>query len=125
MHQRNVTAFLEHLPHDELNELTSMCSVHFAAYHDFLHSSNKLIRSAAWRIPLVVSEGGYMAERVRNHRMGMVCDPSDPESISAAIDSALSMDRCHRGWDEYADANSLEALRSSLRPCGLRATIHA
>ena len=123
--QSNVTAFLEHLPHDELNEVTSMCSVHFAAYHDFLHSSNKLIRSAVWRIPLVVSEGGYMAESVRNHRMGMVCDPSDRESISAAIDNALSMDRGHRGWDEYADANSLEALRSALRPCGLRDAIHA
>ncbi len=121
----NVTCFFEYLPHEELNTLTAMCDIQFAAYHDFLHSSNKLIRSAVWRIPLVVSEGGYMAEIVRNHRMGMVCDPSDPESISAAIDNALSMDRGHRGWDEYADANSLEALRSALRPCGLRDAIHA
>jgi glycosyltransferase involved in cell wall biosynthesis len=123
--QTNVTAFLEHLPHDELNELTAMCSVHFAAYHDFLHSSNKLIRAAAWRIPLVVSDGGYMAECVRSHRMGVVSDPSDLDAISAAIDSALSMDRAHRGWDDYAKANSLEALRAALKPCGLRAPLHA
>lgn len=123
--QPNVTAFLEHLPHDELNELTSMCAVHFAAYHDFLHSSNKLIRSAVWRIPLVVSEGGYMAECVRNHRLGMVCDPFDPESISAAIDASLGMGREHQGWNEYAEANSLDALRSALKPCGLKGTIHA
>lgn len=123
--QPNVTTFLEHLPHDELNELTSMCAVHFAAYHDFLHSSNKLIRSAAWRIPLVVSEGGYMAECVRTHRMGTVCNPADPGSISAAIDACLAMDRGHGGWDEYAEANSLEALRAALAPCGLEATIHA
>jgi len=123
--QPNVTAFLEHLPHEELNELTAMCSVHFAAYHDFLHSSNKLIRAAAWRIPLVVSEGGYMAECVRSHRMGVVCDPSDPDSISTAIDDALAMGRAHRGWEAYAEANSLEALRAALRPCGIRSTIHA
>lgn len=123
--QPNVTAFLEHLPHDELNALTAMCSVHFAAYHDFLHSSNKLIRAAAWRIPLVVSDGGYMAECVRSHRMGVVCDPLDTSAISAAIDCALSMDRDHRGWDDYAEANSLEALKSALRQCGIRGAIRA
>lgn len=123
--QTNVTAYLEHLPHDELNELTAMCSVHFAAYHGFLHSSNKLIRSAAWRIPLVVSEGGYMSECVRNHHMGVVCNPSNPNAISAAIDDALSLDRDHRGWDAYAEANSLDALRTALRPCGIRGAIHA
>jgi glycosyltransferase involved in cell wall biosynthesis len=123
--QTNVTAFLEHLPHDELNELTAMCSVHFAAYRDFLHSSNKLIRSAAWRIPLVVSEEGYMAECVRNHRMGVVCDPLNLKALSAAIDDALSLDRNHGGWAEYAHANSLEALRTALRPCVIGATIRA
>lgn len=123
--QTNVTAFLEHLPHDELNELTAMCSVHFAAYHDFLHSSNKLIRAAAWRIPLVVSDGGYMAECVKTHHMGVVCNPSDAYAISAAIDDALVLDRGHRGWDAYAEANSLDALRTALRPCGIRGAIHA
>lgn len=123
--QTNVTAFLEHLPHDELNELTAMCSVHFAAYHDFLHSSNKLIRAAAWRIPLVVSDSGYMAECVKTHHMGVVCNPSDAYAISAAIDHALVLDRDHRGWDEYAESNSLDALRTALRPCGIRGAIHA
>jgi glycosyltransferase involved in cell wall biosynthesis len=121
----NVTAFLQHLPHGELNELTAMCSVHFAAYHDFLHSSNKLIRAAAWRIPLVVSDGGYMAECVRTHNMGVVCNPSDSQAISVAIDNALLLDRDHRGWEAYAEANSLEALRTALRPCGISGAIHA
>lgn len=124
MRQPNVTAFLEHLPHDELNELTAMCSIHFAAYHDFLHSSNKLIRSATWQKPLVVAKDGYMAECVERYRLGVTCNPTESNSISAAIEQALAMNRNHCGWQAYAEANSLAALRTALRPCGIRASFH-
>lgn len=112
----NVTCFFEYLPHEELNTLTAMCAVQFAAYNHFLHSSNKLVRACTYRTPLVVANSGCMGEMVTQHRMGMTCDPTSVDSIEAAIALALRTDRREADWQGYLASNSMASLRRALIP---------
>jgi len=112
----NVTCIFEYLPHDELNTLTSMCAVQFAAYDQFLHSSNKMVRACVYRTPLVVADMGCMGEMVTQHRLGQTCDPTNIASIEAAIDRCLGTDHTVADWDGYLASNSLESLRRALIP---------
>ena len=112
----NVTCFFEYLPHEELNTLTAMCTVQFAAYSRFLHSSNKIVRACVYRTPLVVADQGCMAEVVTQHRLGKTCDPADRGSIDTAISQCLAMDLSNADWDGYFEANSLPSLRRALAP---------
>lgn len=112
----NVTCFFEYLPHEELNTLTSMCAVQFAAYNRFLHSSNKLVRACIYRTPLVVANVGCMGEMVTQHRMGTTCDPTSVDSIEAAIRRALEINHTAADWEGYLASNSMDSLRRALTP---------
>jgi len=112
----NVTCFFEYLPHEELNTLTAMCTVQFAAYSRFLHSSNKIVRACAYRTPLVVASLGCMGDVVAQHRLGQTCDPADVGSIDTAIARCVSMDLATADWAGYLAFNSLASLRRALAP---------
>ena len=112
----NVTCFYEYLPHEELNTLTAMCGIQFAAYRRFLHSSNKIVRACVYRTPLVVAAAGCMGEMVTQYRLGETCDPANVDSIEAAIARSLMIEQKAADWDGYLAANSLESLRRSLTP---------
>lgn len=112
----NVTCFFEYLPHEELNTLTAMCAVQFAAYNQFLHSSNKLVRACIYRTPLVVASSGCMGEMVSQHRMGATCDPTSVASIEAAIARALEINHTAADWEGYLASNSMDSLRRALTP---------
>jgi glycosyltransferase involved in cell wall biosynthesis len=115
-HMENVTCFFEYLPHEELNTLTAMCAVQFAAYNRFLHSSNKLVRACIYRTPLVVAHAGCMGEMVTQHRMGTTCDPTSIDSIESAIARALGINRTAADWEGYLASNSMANLRRALTP---------
>ena len=115
-HMENVTCFLEYLPHEELNTLTAMCAVQFAAYNRFLHSSNKLVRACIYRTPLVVADAGYMGEMVTQHRIGATCDPTSGDSIESAVARVLGIDHTAADWKGYLASNSLDGLRRALVP---------
>jgi glycosyltransferase involved in cell wall biosynthesis len=115
-HMENVTCFLEYLPHEELNTLTAMCAIQFAAYSRFLHSSNKMVRACVYHTPLVVADVGCMGEMVSQYRFGETCDPANVASIEAAIARSLMIDQKAANWDGYLASNSLESLRRSLIP---------
>jgi len=112
----NVTCFFEYLPHEELNTLTAMCTVQFAAYSRFLHSSNKIVRACVYRTPLVVAATGCMGDVVSKHRLGQTCDPSNVGSIDAAIAHCLTMKPTTADWEGYLASNSLASLRRALAP---------
>lgn len=112
----NVSCIFEYLPHGELNALSSMCAVQFAAYVRFLHSSNKLVRASAYRTPLVVAELGCMGENVARFGIGQCCDPENATSVDAAIARSLAMDLTAPDWDGCLADNSFLSLRESLVP---------
>lgn len=113
----NVTWFMDRLPHEELNQLTAMSDVHYAVYKDFLHSSNKLIRACENRRPLVVADGGYMAEIVHRYGIGRVCDPTaGVGAIETAMAAAMHGDWSSADWEGYEQQNALSRLPSALMP---------
>jgi glycosyltransferase involved in cell wall biosynthesis len=112
----NVTCFFEYLPHEELNTLTAMCTVQFAAYSRFLHSSNKIVRACVYQTPLVVANQGCMGDVVAQHRLGQTCDPADIGAIDTAISRCISMDLTTADWEGYLASNSLASLRRALAP---------
>jgi glycosyltransferase involved in cell wall biosynthesis len=112
----NVTWFRERIDHAELNELTSLSTVHYAAYSGFLHSSNKLIRACENRRPLVVAREGYMAEMVIRHRIGTTCDLAALVSVEEAIHAAIDSDWSMADWEGYAQLNSMARLPEALEP---------
>jgi hypothetical protein len=112
----NFTCYFEYLPHEELNALTAMCHVQFAAYNRFLHSSNKLVRACEYQRPVVVADVGCMGDMVRQYRLGETCDPRNVASVDAAIARCLQANRPLGDWAGYEAANSLLALRQALSP---------
>lgn len=112
----NVTCYFEYLPHEELNALTAMCNVQFAAYNQFLHSSNKLVRACEFQRPVVVADVGCMGDMVTQYRLGETCDPTNVASVDAALARCLKAERPAADWAGYEAANSLSALRQALSP---------
>lgn len=112
----NISLVPEYLPHDELNALTAMCDVQYAAYTNFLHSSNKLVRACEYRKPLVVADNGCMAEMVRLYGLGETCDPESDASVVEALAACLNPRFPSPDWQGYMARNSLDRLRVAMGP---------
>ncbi len=87
------------------NALFRICSVVVAVYHDFPHSSGILTKAAVFGCPVVVAEGYFMAERVRDYRLGVTVPERNPQAIEAAL-SCLLDPECFRlriGDPRFAD----------------------
>jgi glycosyltransferase involved in cell wall biosynthesis len=88
----------------------------FAAYHDFNHSSNTLTKAAVFEKPVIVSDGGLMAERTRQYRLGEVVRQKDPESTLAGITRIADdyqgwISRANPDWEGYRRLHSKTRLR--------------
>jgi hypothetical protein len=111
----NVIGHWEKVPTDqELNHLHSICCCLFAAYTGFDQSSNKLAKAAGLKVPLIVSEGTYMAEMTEAHYLGKVADPHGTYSMESALREIMA-----QGWQGgdgtgYLKGNSKEDLPSVL-----------
>lgn len=111
---------LEELP-DEIhyNAVVRSCDVMFAAYENFPHSSNSLAKAAAFRKPIIVSDGHLMADRVREFRMGEVVPYGDPLATLDAIrritdDLAGWCEAKQPRWSEYQALHSFRTLCKGL-----------
>ena len=102
----------------EYNAVFCAGDVIFAAYQNFLHSSNTLTKAAIFEKPLIVSEGHLMAKRVREFRMGEVVPQDDHEAMMEAI-QRLTQDypgwlaKNNPRWQAYRELNSYAALVKS------------
>lgn len=74
----------------EFNRVIAACDVVFAAYIDFPHSSNIVTKAALLKKPLVVSDNGVMAERVRGFQLGVVVPQGDVSATEDAIGVLLA-----------------------------------
>lgn len=100
-----------------LNGLIAHCTVLFAAYLDFPHSSNILTKAALLEKPVVVSDGWLMAERVRRFRLGEVVPQGDDHAMTAAIvrmvaDPARWIAEHEPDWEGYRQRHSFPALKA-------------
>jgi glycosyltransferase involved in cell wall biosynthesis len=115
----NVWTHLARVPDEpQLNALMSECTLLFASYINFPHSSNILTKAAVLQKPIVVSDGLLMAERVRQFRLGEIVPQDDPDAASAAILSIVQnverwTERHQPAWDSYRRQHSFQALKSA------------
>ena len=98
----------------QFNALVAVSDVLFAAYDNFLHSSNILLKAALFRKPVIVSSGHCMAERVNSYRLGMTIEYGNSEQCLDAI-RELSRPRCQVLEDEEADYDGYQAMHSRRR----------
>jgi hypothetical protein len=102
----------------QLNALIAECSVLFASYIHFPHSSNILTKAAVLRKPVLVTDGLLMAERVRRFRLGEIVPQEDADATCNAILSIVRdvdgwMERHRPAWDDYRQQHSFGALKSA------------
>lgn len=113
--QSNVTAHIQRIPSEsQYNALFSQCDVIFAAYHQFPHSSNSLTKASHFRIPILVSEGGLMAKRVREFQLGECVREADPHDTLRGIQTILQRDFHDAKCEEFNALHSLPRLQEIL-----------
>ncbi|MDW8465866.1 MAG: glycosyltransferase [Chloroherpetonaceae bacterium] len=76
----------------EFNAFVNACDFIFAAYVDFKYSSNIMTKAALLKKPLIVSDGGLMAQRVRKFKIGTVIQQENVEQCLAAIEHLCKTD---------------------------------
>jgi glycosyltransferase involved in cell wall biosynthesis len=121
LQMNNVYKKLEYVRSEqEINEYIQCSDLIFAAYENFCHSSNMLIKASVFQVPLIVSSGYYMEEQVEQHSLGV----SVPESDVAAIVSVLNgveiwklkdSEQFRKGCACYAESNSKDKVKEVLQ----------
>ena len=97
---------------EEFNAFINLCDIIFAAYIDFKYSSNIMTKAALFKKPIIVSEGGLMAARVRRFKTGVVIEQENAEQCLAAIER-LCKEQVHisnSGFDEYFRQHAIARL---------------
>lgn len=96
----------------EYNRLFKCSSVIFSAFHDFYHSSNSLTKAAEYHIPVIVSKGHCLEERINRFRTGIAVAQDDPDAVIGALRKIFSGDFIrNEGFDEYAKEHSYMRLK--------------
>ncbi len=86
---------------------------------DWPGSSNTLTKAAAFGKPVVVGRGHLLEERVREFRLGEVCDENDPASISRGLHAILASPEAWLSgnkplWDEFGSLHSKKRLSDAM-----------
>lgn len=69
----------------EFNGLVSLSDIIYAAYLNFPHSSNLLVKAAYFNKPVIVSKGYFMEEIANQYKFGLSVNPEDLNEIKQAI----------------------------------------
>jgi glycosyltransferase involved in cell wall biosynthesis len=100
----------------EFNACILAADVIFAAYLDFADSSGILTKAAAFKKPVIVSDGFLMAERIRRYRMGIVISQGDVRAAGNAIRELLHQKNeasAPPDWDGYCEQHSYLRLKAA------------
>lgn len=93
------------------NAILEAADIVFASFDDFPFSSNTLTKCAILEKPIIVSDGGLMAKRVRDYQLGEIVPQRSPSRTIAAIDSLCNSSRNSTPrWRDYRIAHGQETL---------------
>ncbi|HWZ95449.1 MAG TPA: glycosyltransferase [Opitutaceae bacterium] len=114
----NVYAHLKRLPDEtDFNALVKISNVIYLRYENFYGSSNLLTKAAVFRRPVIVTDEGCIAERVRLYRTGAVFSGGDEQTELNAIDHLAH--RLPADWEHlctrYHRLHNYESLVARLR----------
>lgn len=97
------------------NALVEMSDILFAAYENFLHSSNILTKAAVFKKPLIVSKGYCMEERVKAYHLGVSVECGNVPECAEAIRHLLNPNNFKGDFDGYMEAHSKERLKPAFK----------
>lgn len=69
----------------DFNAIIQVCDILYCAYKGHIHSSNVISKAAAFRKPVIVSDGELMAKRIREHGLGVVLRERSSEACLEAL----------------------------------------
>ena len=98
------------LEETEVAALVQASDVVLAPYQRFVGSSGVLLWAAQAGIPVLTQDYGLIARLVRDHRLGMTADVTDPRILAEAI-TAMAAEGAGDGFDPVA-ARAFAASRS-------------
>jgi hypothetical protein len=111
---------LNQMAEPQFNAFIQICDVLFAAYENFLSSSNLLTKAAVFEKPLIVSKNCCMGERVEKHRLGHAMDAGNVAQcvdILRQIHEELSTGSLSvkPDYEAYRRLHSADQLKSSFQ----------
>lgn len=85
-------------------------------YRRFYGSSGVMIQALGYGIPVLVPENGIMGHRVKKHKLGLVFDNKNPESLNKQFQQfiKLSPSQFNKGISTFLEFQNTEILRHSL-----------
>lgn len=100
----------------ELNQLVKFSSFLFIAYDEFKHSSNFVVKGAYFKVPVLVSPGFLMEERVTKWNLGCVINLNyTAEDFDKCLRSCILK---NESADKYYELNSARALEKAVHEIG-------
>jgi glycosyltransferase involved in cell wall biosynthesis len=95
----------------------STFDVVFLAYIRFFYPSGNLAYAALLKKPVIVTEGGVMARRVRDYQLGLVVQEDDVDDCIRAIEEITTQkwSSTDDSWDSYYSTQSQQALQDAFR----------
>jgi glycosyltransferase involved in cell wall biosynthesis len=116
---QNCFFYLETIPGEsQYNALVEMSDILYAAYDNFLHSSNALTKAAVFERPVIVSKGYCMEERTKQYNLGTSIEYGDVmqciEAIGLLLDGSPK-NGAARNFAGYRLAHSRERLTSAFK----------
>ena len=105
-----------------MNSLFAGSDIIFAAYDEFFHSSNLLIKAALYHKPIIVSKGFCMHERVIKYKLGMSIKSGDINECWQTLEkitdrSAINTLKNNAEFKKYVEENSVKSLKDKLSSC--------
>jgi len=116
------------LDDETLNAVVAMSGLLHACYEKWPYSSNMLCKAAAFRVPVIAAEEGYLGRMVRAYDLGLTVPAGEnmPARFVAGfaqwIASLQAMPAFQAGCARYLDTNHPEALVGTMQE-GLRRLI--
>jgi glycosyltransferase involved in cell wall biosynthesis len=106
----------EVLDDQDLANLVHAADVILMPYLRHVGSSGALVRAAAARRPVIAQRYGLIGHLVEQHRLGICCDPTDPESLRAALARFLTggIPFDPAAAKDYASKNTVEAFQETI-----------
>jgi glycosyltransferase involved in cell wall biosynthesis len=106
---------LKFIPEEsQFNAVINSCDVLFAAYKNWIHSSNILIKAAIFEKLVIVNDGYLMAERVNNFNLGKVVPQGNIEKCIEAINLLINKP-FKANFEGYKKLHSIEQLSKQFK----------
>jgi len=104
----------------ELEGLIEGCDVVLAPYQRFVGSSGVLLRAARAGKPVVTQDFGLVGRQVKEHRLGVVTDASDPRALARSLEAMILKDPAH-----HVDRQRAAGFAAARAPSRFASTIFA